>query len=39
MQPSRDVARAAHEKEFARHEEMLASLASLRLKGQASGAK
>ncbi len=39
VQPSRDVARIAHKKEFAKHEEMLASLAALRMKGQAGGAK
>lgn len=39
VQPSRDVARAAHEKDFDRHKKMLAALAELRKKGHAGRTK
>lgn len=39
VQPSRDVARVAHEKDFARHEATLAALAALRGKGHGGWAK
>lgn len=33
VKPSRDVARAQHEKDFEKHERMLATLAALKKKG------
>ncbi|KAL4436529.1 hypothetical protein ABPG75_003668 [Micractinium tetrahymenae] len=39
VQPSRDVARSAHEKDFAKHEKTLAALAELRKKGHGGWVK